>query len=75
LNPVGVRAVPGQKINVFNRQIEFALTRVQQLQAVVRRLLDLQRLQPLIPSDAVIQVDHQVAEVQEQGGGADRRSA
>ena len=27
----------------------------------MRRLLDIQRLQPLIPPDAVIQVDHQVA--------------
>ena len=61
LNPVGVRAVTGQKVNVFNRQVKFALTGVQQLQAVVRRLLDVQRLQALVPPDAVIQVHDQIA--------------
>ena len=69
LRPVGLRAVAGQEVDVLDRQIQFAVAGVEQFQTVVRGLLDLQRLQPLIASDAMIQVDHQIAGRQGRGLG------
>ncbi|MNH88447.1 hypothetical protein D3C73_409560 [compost metagenome] len=69
LNPVGVRPVASQKVNVFNRQVELALTRIEEFEAVVRRLLNLQRAQAFVAADAVIQVHHQIARRQGRGLG------
>ena len=73
LSPFGIRAVTGQKVDVLDRQIQFALPGVHQLQAVVRRLLDIQRLQALVTADAVIQVDDQIAGRQGRGLGQEVR--
>ena len=54
-------AVAGQQVDVLDRQIELGLAAVHQVQAVVRRALDVEGLEALVAADAVIDVDDQVA--------------
>ena len=56
-----VRAVARQKFEVLDRQEELVAACVVQLEAVVRRLAHLDRLQSDEAADAVVDMDHEVA--------------
>ena len=73
LRPVRVRAVAGQQVDILDRQIQLAVAGVDQLQTVVGGLLDIQRLQPLVASDPVVEVDDQIAGREGRGLGQEVR--
>ena len=73
LHALVVRAVAGQQVDVLDRQVELGLAAVLQLQAVVRRALDVQGLQALVAADAVVDVDDEVARGQRRGLGQEVR--
>ena len=69
LHPLGVRAVAGQQVDVLHRQIELGLAPVLQVEAVMRRAVDVQGPQARIAADAVVDVNHQIARRQGRGFG------
>ena len=61
LHALGVGAVAAEEVDVLDRQVEFQLLGVVDGQAVVRRVLNGQRLQAGVAADAVVDVDDEVA--------------
>ena len=57
----GVGAIARQQLDIFDRQEQLVLTGIFQLQTVMRRVLNVQRFQPDIARNAVIDMDNQVA--------------
>src|SRR5260370_11174784 len=56
-----VGAVARQQFDVLDRQEQFRLRRIMQLEAVMRRAGDFQRLQADETTDAVLAMDHEIA--------------
>ena len=52
--------VPRQNFDVFNRNEQLVVIRINNLQAVMRRSADLKGFQPLIPPDAVVNMNNQI---------------
>jgi hypothetical protein len=69
LDVLAVGPVAGQQVDVLDRQVELALAGIQQVQAVVRRALDVEGLEALVAADAVVDVDDQIARRQGAGLG------
>ena len=69
LHGLAVGAVAGQQVDVLDRQVELGLAAVEQVQAVMRRALHVQRLEALVAADAVVDVHDQVARRQGAGLG------
>ena len=67
LDPVPLRAITGQKVDVFNRQVEFCVPAVLKLQAIMGRALDVQGAKAFVTTDAVVNVDDQVSGRQGRG--------
>jgi len=55
------RSIARQYVQVFDRQKELVVAMINQPQTIMRRALDGQGFQPVISSDTVIGVDHEVA--------------
>jgi hypothetical protein len=69
LDPLPLRPVAGQQVDVLHGQVELRLAAVLKLQAVVRRALYVERAQALVPPDAMVDVDDKVARGQRRGLG------
>ena len=55
------RAEARQHLDILDRQEQLVAAVIDQPQAVMRRAVDLQRLEPVVAADAVVLVHHQVA--------------
>ena len=71
------RAVAAQHVDVLDRHEELVAALIGEAQAVVARVLDLQRDQALVAADAVLAMDDQVAVAERRGFGDEalRRAA
>jgi len=58
------RAIARQKLEIFDRQKKFVAIGIMEFEAVVRRARRLDRLQPGEPSDAMIDMDDDIAHCQ-----------
>ena len=56
-----VGAVARQQFDILDRQKQFGVGGVMQLEAVMRRAADLERLQPDEAADAVLDMHHEIA--------------
>ncbi len=69
LHALGLGAVAGQQVDVLDREIQLGIAGIGQLQTVVGGLLDVEGTQAFVASDAMVEVDHQVARGQGRGLG------
>ena len=58
---LAVAAVAGQDVDILDRHVELVAAGIFQRDAVVRRLADLDRGQPLVAADAMVGMDDEVA--------------
>ena len=75
VDAVALAAVAGQQLDILDRHVELVAAGIFERDAIVRRLADLDRGQPLVAADAMVGVDDEVARRQrrqlgQEGGGA-----